>query len=228
MTTQSGRDIRAIGAIAGVLGPMLFTLGFVVQGWYRRGEYDPISETISALEGGPNGWIQQLNFFVFSISMMIFAAGLGAALGGKRRTIAVTIVAWWGFGLLLAGLFPLRQSVDGQTYDPTGLHYPTGGMFFLSTWLGLAGLSWCLYADPVWRGLTRYTATSSVALAFLFLLLAVFAIPSSGPLHPWAGLLQRVFLAVWFPCVIVLAIRLWRVSQSRLVTPMRGRSISVA
>jgi hypothetical protein len=48
--------------------------------------------------------------------MMIFAAGLGAALGGKRRTIAVAMVAWWLFGLLSAGLFPpLRQSVDGQT-----------------------------------------------------------------------------------------------------------------
>jgi hypothetical protein len=33
-------------------------------------------------------------------------------------------------------------------------------------------------------------------------------------LHPWLGLLQRVVLAVWFPCVIVLALRLLRVARS--------------
>jgi hypothetical protein len=32
---------------------------------FRRGECDAIAETVSALEAGPNGWIQQLNFVVF-------------------------------------------------------------------------------------------------------------------------------------------------------------------
>jgi hypothetical protein len=201
-----------------MIGPMLFTVGFVVQGWFRRDEYDPISETISALEGGPSGWIQQLNFFVFSTSIMIFAAGIGAALRGQRRWIAAAMVAWWGFGLLMAGLFPLRESADGQTYDATGLHQPNGIAFFFSTWAALAVLSWCLRSDPGWRSLSRYTLITSAALALLFVVLGVFAIPSSGPLHPWAGLLQRVFLAVWFPCLIVLAIRLWGVSRSQSVT----------
>ena len=131
-------------------------------------------------------------------------------------------------GLLMAGLFPLRQGPDGRTYDPTGLHQPNGALFFLSTWVGLAVLSWCLHADPDWRSLTRYTGTSSVALAFLFLVLAALAIPSSGSLHPWAGLLQRTFLAVWFPCLIALAIRLWRISRWQSATPARDHSISVA
>jgi hypothetical protein len=25
-------------------------------------EYDPVAESVSALEAGPNGWVQQLNF----------------------------------------------------------------------------------------------------------------------------------------------------------------------
>ncbi len=70
---RSGSEIQAIGAVAGMIGPILFTVGFVVQGLFRRGEYDPVAETVSALEAGPNGWVQQLNFLRFRILMMIFA-----------------------------------------------------------------------------------------------------------------------------------------------------------
>ena len=160
-------NLIAIGAVAGIIGPLLFTVGFIVQGLFRHDEYDPIAETVSALEAGPNGWIQQLNFFVFGILMMIFGAGLGFGLRTRRRRIASAIVLWWAVGLLMAGLFPLRENADGQTYDPTGLHQPNGAVFFLSTWVGLAILSWCLRPDARWRGLTRYTLTTSVALALL-------------------------------------------------------------
>ena len=78
-------DLPAIGAVAGIVGPLLFSVGFIVQGLFRRGEYDPIAETVSVLETGSHGWIQQLNFFVFAILMMIFAAGLSAGFHSKRR-----------------------------------------------------------------------------------------------------------------------------------------------
>jgi Protein of unknown function (DUF998) len=207
-------NLIAIGAIAGMIGPLLFTVGFVVQGLFRHDEYDPIAETVSALEAGPNGWIQQLNFFVFGILMMIFGAGLGFGLRTRRPRIASAIVAWWAVGLLMAGLFPLRENADGQTYDPTGLHQPNGAVFFLSTWVGLAILSWCLRSDLRWRDLVPYTTITSVALAILFGVLAALAIPDSGPLHPWAGLHQRLVLAVWFPCLVVLAARLRKVARA--------------
>jgi hypothetical protein len=207
-------NVIAIGAVAGMIGPLLFTVGFVVQGLFRHDEYDPIAETVSALEAGPNGWIQQLNFFVFGILMMIFGAGLGFGLRTRRRRIASAIVVWWAVGLLMAGLFPLRENADGQTYDPTGLHQPNGAVFFLSTWVGLAILSWCLRSDLRWRDLVPYTMITSVALAVLFGVLAALAIPDLGPLHPWAGLLQRVVLVVWFPCLVVLAARLQKVARA--------------
>jgi len=191
-----------------------FTVGLVVQGLFRPDEYDPIAETVSALEAGPNGWIQQLNFFVFGILMMIFGAGLGFGLRTRRRRIASAAVLWWAVGLLMAGLFPLRENADGQTYDPTELHQPNGAVFFLSTWVGLAILSWCLRSDRRWRDLVPYTMITSAALAVLFGVLAALAIPDSGPLHPWAGLLQRLVLAVWFPSLVVLAARLRKVARA--------------
>ena len=36
----------------------------------------------------------------------------------------------------------------------------------------------------------------------------MFAFDDNAPLHPWAGLLQRILCAAWFTCVIVLARRL--------------------
>jgi hypothetical membrane protein len=207
-------NLVAIGAAAGIIGPLLFTVGFIVQGLFRSGEYDPIAETVSALEAGPNGWIQQLNFVVFGVLMMIFGVGLSKVLRTRRRWTAFAVVLWWAVGLLMAGLFPLRENADGQTYDPTGLHQPNGAVFFLSTWAGLAILSWCLRSDPRWRNLVPYTMITSAALAVLFAVLAVLAIPDSAPLHPWAGLLQRLVLAVWFPCLVVLGVRLRRVARA--------------
>jgi hypothetical protein len=218
-------NLMAIGAVAGMIGPLLFTVGFVVQGLFRHDEYDPIAETVSALEAGPNGWIQQLNFFVFGILMMVFGAGLGFGLRTRRRWIASAIVAWWALGLLMAGLFPLRENADGQTYDPTGLHQPNGAVFFLSTWVGLAILSWCLRSDLRWRDLVPYTMITSVALAVLFGVLAALAIPDSAPLHPWAGLLQRLVLAVWFPCLVVLAARLRKVVRTAKDQPATRISV---
>jgi hypothetical protein len=39
-------------------------------------------------------------------------------------------------------------------------------------------------------------------------LVGFFAIDEGAPLHPWAGLIQRILCAVWFAWLIVLAVRL--------------------
>src|SRR5215211_8924406 len=54
-------------AWAGIIGPMLFTAAFLAQEAFRRGEYDPLAEPVSALEAGPYGWIQRLNFVMLSL-----------------------------------------------------------------------------------------------------------------------------------------------------------------
>ena len=46
------------------------------------------------------------------------------------------------------------------------------------------------------------------AVLLMFVAVGFFAIDDRAPLHAWAGLLQRVLCAVWFTCLIVLALRL--------------------
>jgi hypothetical protein len=67
--------------------------------------------------------------------------------------------------------------------------------------------------DPLWRDLSGYTRSSGIAVLVLFVAVGFFAIGDGTPLHPWAGLVQRVLCAVWFTWLIVLAVRLRRVSR---------------
>jgi hypothetical protein len=47
----------------------------------------------------------------------------------------------------------------------------------------------------------------------LFVAVGFFAIEDGTPLHPWAGLIQRVLCVVWFTWLILLAVRLRRISR---------------
>lgn len=49
------RSLIAASAAAGIAGPLVFTVAFLVQGWLRSGEYSAVAEIVSALEAGPGG-----------------------------------------------------------------------------------------------------------------------------------------------------------------------------
>jgi hypothetical protein len=65
-----------------------------------------------------------------------------------------------------------------------------------------------MVADPRWRDLATYTMASGIAVFLLFVAVGFFAVDDGTPLHPWAGLVQRMLCAVWFLWLIVLAVRL--------------------
>jgi hypothetical membrane protein len=203
-------------AWAGVIGPVLFTAAFLAQEASRRGEYDPIAEPVSALEAGPNGWIQQLNFVVFGLLTIAFAVGLQRGLPATRAGIGGSALLFVsGIGLLLAAAFPLFEDPAGVSYDPGG-HVVAGATFFLSSALGLIIISRCLVRDPRWRSIASYTLTAGIVALVGFAVGGMLVVPDSAPLHGWAGLYQRlIILAVIFPCRIVLSLRLLLVASGR-------------
>ena len=201
-------------AWGGIAGPVLFTAGFLGQELFRMEEYSPIAEPVSALEAGPNGWLQQVNFVLFGVLTIAFALGLHRGVRPTPRGFAgPALLAVSGVGALLAAAFPLREDAAGVTYDPGG-HFVSGVTFFLSSAVGLVLLSRRLSADNRWRGLAGYTLACGVAAVAGFVVLGGLAIPDGAPLHDWAGLAQRiVVLGVLFPCRVVLAARLLRLSR---------------
>ena len=203
-------------AWAGIVGPLLFTATFLAQEAFRRDEYHPLAEPVSALEAGPNGWIQQLNFVVFGVLTIAFAIGLHRGIRPTRSGIvgpALLLVS--GIGLLYGAIFPLREDAAGVTYDP-GLHFIGGFMFFLTSALGLIVVSRRLARDSRWRGIAMYTLIAGIAALVGFAIGGTLVVPDATPLHDWLGLYQRlVVLAVIFPCRVVLSLRLLQIASGR-------------
>ncbi len=202
------RPIR-VAAWAGIVGPILFTAGFLLQEAFRQDEYSPLAEPVSALEAGPNGWIQQLNFVIFGVLTIIFAYGLHQ---GVRRTrsghVGPVLLGVSGVGCLLAAALPLREDAAGVTYDPGG-HIIAGMVFFLTSAVGLIVLSGRLRHDDRWHGLPGYTAGAGALALVGFVLMGAFVMPEDASLHDWAGLAQRVVVVgILFPCRVLLGVHL--------------------
>jgi len=203
-------------AWAGIIGPVLFTATFVAQEALRTDEYNPLAETVSALEAGPNGWVQQVNFIVFGLLTIAFAVGLNL---GLRRTrfglLGPALLFTSGIGLLLAAGFPLKEDAAGVTYDPGG-HMAAGLIFFLTSAVGLIALSRRLARDPSWRSLATYSLAAGVVSLLGFVAMGILVMPDDAPLHDWAGLAQRMLIVLaLFPCRVVLSMRLLRVTKRR-------------
>jgi hypothetical membrane protein len=116
-----------------------------------------------------------------------------------------------GVGLVLAGVFPARDASGAFSVGP-GL-VVAAVTSFLSAGVGLIVVSRRMARDSSWRGLAAYALLSGIAIIVLFLVTGRLAVPDDAPLHGWGGLLQRVTVAVWFPCTIVLALKLLRVAR---------------
>lgn len=70
-------------AWAGILGPTLFTVTFIVLA-QSRSDYSHVADPVSALAAGPNGWIQSVNFLVFGPLTIAFAIGLHLGMAPTR------------------------------------------------------------------------------------------------------------------------------------------------
>ncbi|HLZ58908.1 MAG TPA: DUF998 domain-containing protein [Ktedonosporobacter sp.] len=220
--------LQRVLAAAGICAPILFAIGFVMQGFLRtdlRLGYNPIAQEISDLTAGPSGWVQQVNFLVFGLLMIAFGVGLYR---GVRKAspwmVGPALVVWNGVELMVAGLFPRSENAAGHIYDPLGVHMMNGMVFFLSIGIVLVMLSLRFARDEKWRDLAIYTRVTGIVLFVMVVLNGFFAETAQDPLHPWLGLLQRSILAVWSLCLIILALRLWRVGARDVDTRMAASS----
>jgi hypothetical membrane protein len=202
---------------AGVIGPALFTLTWVAQELFRIGEYSPIKEPVSALAAGPNGWIQSVNFAVFGVLTLVFAAGLyDVTRSSKPGRVGSALFLVSGIGLLMAAAFPLRQDAAGVTYDPGG-HFLAGVTFFTSSALALVVTSFSLAGRAELRRMAMAVRVAGILMLLSNPVMGILVIPDDAPLHEWAGLAQRVIvLGLLFPARIALSIELLRTAASEL------------
>jgi tetrahydromethanopterin S-methyltransferase subunit C len=117
-----------------------------------------------------------------------------------------------GVGLVWAGLFPSADAT-GARWDDRVLHIVAFPITFLGGGVGLIVMSRRMAGDPRWRRFVTYALATGIAVLLLLLAGVVLVRPTGAPLHPWWGLFQWVLLAVWFPCTVILALRLLRVAR---------------
>jgi hypothetical membrane protein len=209
---QASGRVAGLLSAAGILGPILFTVTFIVQGLFRPG-YSHVAEPVSALAAGPNGWVQDVNFLIFGSLMMAYAIGLHLGVRPTRwGIVGPALLVLSGAGLVLAGVFPARDASGAFSVGPG--HMVAAFTSFLPAGVGVIVISRRMARDPRWRTLAAYALASGVAITVLFLGTGPLAVPDDAPLHGWGGLLQRLTVAVWFSCTIVLALRLRRVARS--------------
>lgn len=213
LSTQTPRLTRA--GWAGLIGPVLFTLTWVTQELFRIGEYSPISEPVSALAAGPNGWIQSVNFAVFGVLTIAFAVGLyQVTRASTPGVVGSGLFLVSGLGLLMAAAFPLREDAAGVTYDPGG-HFVAGMTFFTSSALALVVISFALANRVESRRMAIAVRVAGILMLLSNPVMAILVIPDAAPLHDWAGLAQRVIvLGLLFPARLALSYRLLRTPAS--------------
>src|SRR2546425_13214700 len=104
--------------VAGVVGPLLFIVVFLIEGATRPG-YSAWRHFVSQLATGPAGWMQVANFLVFGSLMLAFAAGLRQALRPGRASIAAPIfVGLFGSIMIVAGIFVTDPALGNPVGAP--------------------------------------------------------------------------------------------------------------
>ncbi|MDQ4043667.1 MAG: DUF998 domain-containing protein [Actinomycetota bacterium] len=207
------RSVTAALAAAGIAGPVIFAVVALVQSLLRP-EHSLVADPISALAAGPSGWVQDVNFLVFGSLMIAYAIGLHLGLRPTRRgMVGLAFLVLSGVGLVWAGLFPATDAT-GARWDDRVLHIVAFPMTFLGAGIGLIVTSRRMAGDPRWRSVATYALATGIAVLLLLLAGVVLVRAPDAPLHPWWGLFQWVLLAVWFPCTVVLALRLLRVARA--------------
>jgi hypothetical protein len=209
-------DRRKLGALAGMLGPVVFVGVFTIEGALRS-SYDPASRFVSELSLGPRGWIQIANFVVTSLLYLIFAWGLASVFTeGKASRFGAPLMALIGVGFLIAGV-AVMDPVWTPPMDVTThglIHSITGAIVFplmpLSAWVFYRRFR----EDARWQGLRSVTLVALVIMVVAVVLLRMSTVTPLivNPLSPYDGLIQRVLLITFHGWVFIFA---WRVYNNR-------------
>ena len=204
--------MRRLASVAGTVGPILFFATLLIEGALRPG-YHPLHDTISELSLGPRGWIQISNFLIFGVLFLIFTRGVKQSLNGSGAArVGTAVLTVIGFGVLGCGLFR-AEPWPPSSMSATGLLHLVCAMVLIFALLPIATgvLARAFATDAYWRSLTSATVmTSCVTLVLLVGGLALMSPPGQSRRigDEYAGLIQRIDVAVFLAWQIAVAIRL--------------------
>jgi hypothetical protein len=201
------RDLAGIAA--GIAAPIVsWTLSVVVIATWPG--YDPLAQSISRLVDAPLGSLQTVAFALSGLLGVAWAFGLSSVLGSTARDRALVR------GLLLVqaaiafGFAILPTDPAGAPATMVGrLHLLDFYLYALTMPLTLVVLGLVMRRDPRWRAGVRPTL-----LAAALVVVAAALVPATldGPLTPWLGLLERLYVAIPSIWQVAVGLAAWRLA----------------
>jgi len=182
----------------GAVGAFLFTATYLIEGVTRPG-YDAWQQPISALSLGPGGWVQQVNFVVYGVLLVLSAVGWYRFLTPGRGAIWFPLLQGIsGLCLIGAGVFsmdPFPGYPPGATLAPSTvhgtLHSILAGMLILT--LALGCFAFAQYARLAhWRGWFVYSLITGMLILIFWGSFVQGASGTVAGLVPLAGLVERL------------------------------------
>lgn len=198
-------------ALAGVLGPPLFVAVFSLAGWMRD-DYSAMRQEVSALGIGPTSWLQNTNFVVFGVLLLLFAVAFAAGMRGEldRRWLLTigTLLVLSGTGVMLSGLFTMAPGT-------VVVHWLGGFVLAFVPAIAVCFLAAVhLRHIPRWRAYARYSLSVGIAALVVIAATFVFLNPAFPGLNQFGGLLQRLLVVVVFSWHVLFGWRLWRPART--------------
>jgi hypothetical protein len=192
---------RKLSAWAGIIGPALFVLVFMTEGFLRPG-YDWLKTYISALSLGPRGWIQIANFILFGFLLLFFTCGVANEFkSGKASRWGIILLTALGFCYLLSGPFVMDATgtpFSGSTFHGIA-HGIFGGIVFVVMPITCFVFLRRFREDARWHSLRWWSLVLGIIVsAGVFLMIVAIKIPTTAVFFVnWIGLIQRIALVPW-------------------------------
>jgi hypothetical membrane protein len=174
----------ATSSLAGMATlPLLVVALHVIQ----RGHYHPLSQAVSQLALGRDGWLLAIAFCAAGTGTLCFAILLRRTVAGS--VVAPALVAISALGTFVSAVF----HADGEQAKTTlhGQIHQTAGIvsFVLVIAAGLVS-SRRFRSDPAWQRLARPTLIWALCAVGALFLPSVLG-------DAYFGVAQRIFIAIW-------------------------------
>lgn len=210
-------NLKKLSAWAGLIGPALFVVIFVVEGRLRPG-YAPFSMYVSALSLGSRGWIQILSFLIFGALLFVFTRGVAAEFPDGKASrggpILLTIIS---IGYFFSGPFvmdPMDTPLDQASVHGT-IHGILGGIVFLLMPISIFVYWRRFRIDPQWQSIQVWTLVLGIVCATTDIL---FTFTSKLPnlqiaFTDWFGLIQRSVIVPFMIWIFIFALEMFKQSR---------------
>jgi len=199
---------RKVLALCGMAQPVVFAAFVVVEGLLEP-RYSQVVDTISDYAVGPNGFLQDLSFWITGLLLVAFSIGLRNGLPAKEPggKVAPLLLLVTGVCVFLVGFFV--ADLPGAPVTVHGdIHIALSFVAFVS----LAAAIWVTWgaqrADPRWG------VFASVSLGFGFAAAFALLVFFGAQLPGLQGLVERLVLGVLFLWVAVTAFGLYHLKSA--------------